>query len=72
MVSMVLSGRLHQMKQKLILQSKPVLFLLRSSLSDQLATKLGDGDADEAAGDSRDAGYDTAAGERKSLFYFGT
>ena len=41
-------------------------------LSDQLATKLGDGDADDAAGDSRDAGYDTAAGERKSLFYFGT
>jgi hypothetical protein len=37
-------------------------------LSDQLATKLGD----RAIDDSRDAGHDTAAGERKLLFYFGT
>lgn len=40
-------------------------------LSDQLATKLGDGDADEAVDESRDAGYDTAAGEGKSLLCLG-
>jgi hypothetical protein len=36
-------------------------------LSEQLATKLCDGDADEALDDSRDAGYDTAAGESCSI-----
>jgi hypothetical protein len=40
-------------------------------LPDQLATKLSDGDADEAIDDSRDAGYDTAAGERNHCSILG-